>query len=128
MDNPHDIYLHDTPAWRFFYLSARTLSSGCVRLADAPALALALMKHDQGWNADDIAARLAPAVCTSVVESGQPDEGLHRLFHGVGRSSLMRVVFAPDVYGNGMRAVAAALFDCRRRRCSAQCANRWQSV
>lgn len=38
MENPYDIYLHDTPSRRLFDLSSRTLSSGCIRLEQPEAL------------------------------------------------------------------------------------------
>jgi len=60
MDNPFDVYLHDSPAWRLFYLSARTLSSGCVRLADAPALVQELMQRDRELAQRDVKTLLGP--------------------------------------------------------------------
>jgi murein L,D-transpeptidase YcbB/YkuD len=57
-ENPFDIYLHDTPAKGMFDLSTRTLSSGCVRLEDAAALATLLMANDRPWNESDTAARV----------------------------------------------------------------------
>ncbi|MEZ5563574.1 MAG: L,D-transpeptidase family protein [Gammaproteobacteria bacterium] len=44
MDNPHDIYLHDTPSRRLFDLSSRTLSSGCIRLEQPDALVQLLLE------------------------------------------------------------------------------------
>jgi murein L,D-transpeptidase YcbB/YkuD len=43
MDNPWDIYLHDTPSRRLFELSSRTLSSGCIRLEQPEALVQLLL-------------------------------------------------------------------------------------
>jgi murein L,D-transpeptidase YcbB/YkuD len=43
MDNPWDIYLHDTPSRRLFELSSRTLSSGCIRLEQPEALVQRLL-------------------------------------------------------------------------------------
>lgn len=57
-ENPYDIYLHDTPSRGLFGLSTRTLSSGCVRLEDAPALATLLLANDRTWQATDTALRL----------------------------------------------------------------------
>jgi murein L,D-transpeptidase YcbB/YkuD len=44
MDNPWDIYLHDTPSRRLFDLSSRTLSSGCIRLEQPDALVQLLLE------------------------------------------------------------------------------------
>ncbi len=57
-DNPFDIYLHDTPAKGLFGLNRRTLSAGCIRLEDAPALATLLLAHDRPWDAASTAARI----------------------------------------------------------------------
>lgn len=43
MDNPWDIYLHDTPSRRLFELSSRTLSSGCIRLEQPETLVQQLL-------------------------------------------------------------------------------------
>ena len=43
LDNPWDIYLHDTPSRRLFDLNSRTLSSGCLRLEKPEELARLLL-------------------------------------------------------------------------------------
>ncbi|RAK70019.1 L,D-transpeptidase family protein [Hymenobacter edaphi] len=45
--NPHDIFLHDTPARRVFNLPKRALSHGCIRLQNPLQLAVFLLRHDQ---------------------------------------------------------------------------------
>lgn len=57
-DNPYDIYLHDTPAKGMFGLPVRALSSGCVRLEDAPALATWLLAQDREWSEADTTSRM----------------------------------------------------------------------
>jgi murein L,D-transpeptidase YcbB/YkuD len=57
--NPYDIYLHDTPAKGMFGLGTRSLSSGCVRLEDAAALATLAVANDRAW--DDAATQAAVA-------------------------------------------------------------------
>ncbi|MGV1100395.1 L,D-transpeptidase family protein [Thiovibrio sp. JS02] len=42
--NKYDVYLHDTPARELFRKEARTFSSGCIRVADPLALAVALLR------------------------------------------------------------------------------------
>jgi murein L,D-transpeptidase YcbB/YkuD len=53
LPNPLGVYLHDTPMKSLFAAATRTDSAGCVRLADAEALARRLFGHDL---ADDPAA------------------------------------------------------------------------
>jgi murein L,D-transpeptidase YcbB/YkuD len=59
MDNPFDIYLHDTPEGGLFGLSSRTLGSGCVRLEAAHALTTRLLAAERGWSEADTAAAIA---------------------------------------------------------------------
>lgn len=53
MDNPFDIYLHDTPDQGLFDLSSRTLGSGCVRLEDARAFTTRLIAGERPWSGED---------------------------------------------------------------------------
>lgn len=48
--NPYGVYLHDTPDKRLFDRGARTLSHGCIRVEEATALALHLLKNEPGWD------------------------------------------------------------------------------
>lgn len=61
-DNPFDIYLHDTPSRGLFGLNRRTLSAGCIRMEDAPALATLLLERDRDWDA---------AATTASIEAGR---------------------------------------------------------
>lgn len=53
MDNPFDIYLHDTPEQGLFGLNSRTLGSGCVRLEDARAFTTRLIAGERPWSEQD---------------------------------------------------------------------------
>lgn len=46
--NPYHVYMHDTPARELFARSRRDFSHGCIRLADAPALARWVL-GGEGW-------------------------------------------------------------------------------
>lgn len=59
MDNPFDIYLHDTPERGLFALTSRTLGSGCVRLEDARAFTSRLLAGDRPWSVTDTDQRIA---------------------------------------------------------------------
>lgn len=48
--NPEHVYMHDTPSRRLFQRTRRDFSHGCIRLADAPALARWVLVGD-GWDA-----------------------------------------------------------------------------
>jgi len=49
MDNPHDIYLHDTNHRELMAKDRRALSSGCIRVGDAEGLARELLRDDPRW-------------------------------------------------------------------------------
>jgi murein L,D-transpeptidase YcbB/YkuD len=56
--NPYDVYMHDTPLLRLFQRTRRDFSHGCIRLADAGALARWVLAGE-GWDADRVDAMLA---------------------------------------------------------------------
>jgi murein L,D-transpeptidase YcbB/YkuD len=49
LTNPFNIYLHDTPAKRYFEKDKRALSHGCVRVADPLKLAQWVLGPDTAW-------------------------------------------------------------------------------
>ncbi|GAA4386535.1 hypothetical protein GCM10023186_31300 [Hymenobacter koreensis] len=49
--NPHDIYLHDTPAREFFERPNRALSHGCIRLQNPLQLGSFLLRRDANQDA-----------------------------------------------------------------------------
>jgi L,D-transpeptidase YcbB len=52
--NPHHVYLHDTPTRALFRRSRRDFSHGCIRLADAPALARWVLRNQGSWDSTRI--------------------------------------------------------------------------
>lgn len=50
MPNRYDVYLHDTPARSLFERARRDFSHGCIRLADAAALAEFVLANRPGWD------------------------------------------------------------------------------
>jgi murein L,D-transpeptidase YcbB/YkuD len=52
--NSYDIYFHDTPAKGLFEKNKRAYSHGCIRLEDAKALAVFLLKDDAAWTPEKI--------------------------------------------------------------------------
>lgn len=59
MPNDDDICLHDTPDKSAFHRSRRALSHGCIRLADAAALAAYLLRDDSVWTFETLTAEIA---------------------------------------------------------------------
>ena len=54
--NPHEVYMHGTPAMELFSRSRRDFSHGCIRVEDPVALAAWLLRDKPGWTADHIRA------------------------------------------------------------------------
>jgi murein L,D-transpeptidase YcbB/YkuD len=65
LPNDDDIYLHDTPKHKLFTRYDRALSHGCVRLENADALALYLLR-DKGWTQDQLDAEIATGATKTV--------------------------------------------------------------
>jgi L,D-transpeptidase YcbB len=61
LPNANSVYLHDTPARALFARSRRAESHGCIRVADAAALAAWVLKNEPGWTRERIAAAMQGA-------------------------------------------------------------------
>lgn len=59
LPNPHNVYLHDTPARTLFARSRRDFSHGCIRVADPAALAAFVLQDDPAWTKERIEAAMA---------------------------------------------------------------------
>jgi len=102
--NPHNIYLHDTPARTLFNESDRAFSHGCVRL-EKPAELAELLLADQGWTAQ----RIQSAVDTgreTVVNLEKPiPVYISYITAFLGPDGLMH--YRRDVYGRDKKLIAA---------------------
>ena len=92
MDNPYDIYLHDTPSRRLFELSSRTLSSGCIRLEQPEALVQLLL------GGTPLPAGTADGRTTRAIRLEQPVP-VYIVYLTSWVSPTGEVNFRPDVYG-----------------------------
>ncbi len=104
-DNPFDIFLHDTPAKGMFGLNTRSLSSGCVRLADAPALTALLLAAERPWTDADTAAHIeAPRTETIRLERGLP---VYLVYLTAWADPDGSIHYGRDIYGRDERVLAA---------------------
>ncbi|HZZ89450.1 MAG TPA: L,D-transpeptidase family protein [Caulobacteraceae bacterium] len=104
VDDPYDIYLHDTPAKQLFKLPERHRSHGCVRVQNA--LDLARLIAGEAGKADEFEQALA-SKDTKPVEIGDPIP-VRILYHTVYLGADSQLAFVPDVYGTD-DALAVAL-------------------
>jgi len=97
MENPYDIYLHDTNKPELFEASMRAQSSGCVRVSDPAALTTFILNHKSGWNAQKTADILKAGRTVDVVmEKKMP---IYLDYVTAWLDSRDQVVLGSDVYG-----------------------------
>jgi murein L,D-transpeptidase YcbB/YkuD len=95
MDNPHAIYLHDTPAKSLFESSERHASHGCVRVQDAVGFARMVAQHE--GKLEEFSKAMARQDET-YVELPEPIP-VRLMYHTAFVGPDGRVLFRPDPYG-----------------------------
>jgi murein L,D-transpeptidase YcbB/YkuD len=60
--NPHNVYLHDTPADTLFAKPGRAFSHGCIRVEEPEALAKYVLKDQSEWDDESIFAAMRSGV------------------------------------------------------------------
>ncbi len=98
MNNPYNIYLHDTPKKSYFSRANRALSSGCVRMKEAKAFADFVLSPNKGWTT----ARMEKILETGELYDLGAEQSLpvYILYHTVWLGSDGQVVYGPDLYGH----------------------------
>jgi murein L,D-transpeptidase YcbB/YkuD len=95
-DNRYSVYLHDTPSRAAFTREQRSVSHGCVRLAQAVELARRLLAAEPGWSAERVDEVLAgPETTTVKLSRPLPVALMYMTAFTVDGG----VAFRPDVYG-----------------------------
>lgn len=97
MDNPYNIYLHDTPNKSYFKRSNRALSSGCVRLADAQKIADFILAPNKGWSQERKERILAKGKLAEI--RAQEPLPVYILYQTVWLGERGQIVYGPDLYG-----------------------------
>jgi L,D-transpeptidase YcbB len=101
--NTHDIYLHDTPDKTAFANPNRTLSHGCIRVADATKLAEFLLRDQSDWNAQKIQQAMNSGKEQTVDLKTKRPVSITYLTAWVGTDGQMN--FRPDVYNHDKDAI-----------------------
>ena len=108
MDNPYNIYLHDTPTKSYFKKIDRALSSGCVRMADAQALADFVLEPNDNWSTERRDKILGSGKQTEIwAKKPLP---VYILYQTVWLGDRGQVVYGTDLYGHD-RTLLRALSD-----------------
>lgn len=98
MNNPFNIYLHDTPTKSYFKLTNRALSSGCVRMAEAEKLADFVLQPNDNWSRERKERILAAGKQTEVW--AQKPLPVYILYQTVWLGDRGQVVYGTDLYGH----------------------------
>jgi len=98
MNNPYNIYLHDTPTKTYFKRANRALSSGCVRMQDAQAVADFVLAKNDNWSA----ARREKIIARGKMAEVRAQEPLpvYILYQTVWLGERGQIVYGPDMYGH----------------------------
>ena len=98
LTNPFNIYLHDTPARKYFERDKRALSHGCVRLAQPLKLAVWALGPESVWTSERVEADIAKGKETFIPIAG---EGIpvHILYWTCFVDPEGGLQFRSDVYG-----------------------------
>ncbi len=103
MENPYNIYLHDTNHREMFDKKERNLSSGCIRVSDPEKLADFILDKNQDWSDDSV---------RKYIDSGRmrdikTDETIpvYITYQTVWLDTEGRLVYGRDVYGQDRKLV-----------------------
>ncbi|MEO6012871.1 MAG: DUF4357 domain-containing protein [Devosia sp.] len=96
--NPHDVYLHDTPAKQLFGQNDRFYSSGCVRAQNIEVIAAWLLADNGGWDLSSVQAMFAADENVNVPLTFQMP--IHTTYVTAWVTQLGTVSFRDDIYGH----------------------------
>lgn len=97
LPNPHNVYLHDTPARTLFARTRRAFSHGCIRVGDPAALAEFVLREDPAWTPERITAAMQGEVPLRV-DLAEPIRVYIVYGTAVARED-GSVLFLEDIYG-----------------------------
>lgn len=105
MDNPYDIYLHDTNAPEYFKKPDRAASSGCIRLSEPEKVARFILGNNQDWSEQRM---------TRILETGRTSEinaeqriPVYILYQTMWTDAEGHLVYGPDIYKQDKRMIEA---------------------
>jgi murein L,D-transpeptidase YcbB/YkuD len=101
--NTYDIYLHDTPNKDLFATNNRTMSHGCIRVADAAKLAQYLLRDQPDWTTQKIHAAMNSGKEQTVELKTKQPVSITYLTAWVDLKGMMN--FRPDVYNHDKEAM-----------------------
>jgi murein L,D-transpeptidase YcbB/YkuD len=105
MENPYDIYLHDTNSPGLFSKQMRALSSGCIRMYDPEAVTQFILKGNNNWSEGRMRNILASGRTTEIVAT----QGMkvYILYQTIWQDKDGALVYGPDSYKQDRRLIDA---------------------
>lgn len=100
--NRHNIYMHDTPERHLFGDRRRTFSHGCMRVQNPVRLAEVLLRHDKGWDKDEVRQKMRRGAS---IELSRPIP-VHIAYFTVAVDEKGELEFHRDIYGLDRRVVS----------------------
>jgi L,D-transpeptidase YcbB len=103
MENPYNIYLHDTNHREAFGETERTLSSGCIRVSKPEELADFILSKNKGWSQE----RLRTLVDSKRMRDIQTEQKLpvFIMYQTVWLDTEGRLIYGRDIYGEDAKLV-----------------------
>jgi murein L,D-transpeptidase YcbB/YkuD len=99
--NPHNVYLHDTPADALFARTGRAFSHGCIRVEEPTVIAKYVLRDDPAWNEESITNAMHSGVEKHVaLKAAIPVHIVYFTSWVDGTGALQSL---PDVYGYDAR-------------------------
>ncbi len=97
MENPYNIYLHDTNKREVFDKNERALSSGCIRVAEPEKLAGFILRHNQDMNDE----KLSKMISSGRMRDVNVDESIpvYITYQTIWLDTDGRLIYGRDVYG-----------------------------
>jgi murein L,D-transpeptidase YcbB/YkuD len=97
MENPFNIYLHDTNHREMFDKNDRALSSGCIRVSKPEELANFILMHNEGWTREGMDKMIASGRMRDIkTDAPLP---VYIMYQTVWLDDQGRLIYGRDVYG-----------------------------
>lgn len=97
MENPYNIYLHDTNHREMFDKSERALSSGCIRVSQPEKLADFILRENDGWSWNGMQKMISSGRMRDV--SAQEKIPVYITYQTIWLDSEGKLIYGPDLYG-----------------------------
>lgn len=103
MENPYNIYLHDTNKREMFSEEERNLSSGCIRVSKPEELADFILQKNQDWSESQLRKMIDSGRMRDV--KTQENLPVYIMYQTIWLDTEGRLVYGRDIYGEDAKLV-----------------------